>query len=239
MKPANDKWWASNGVLGRIFKTKGALVDAIRSINNTSALNQPMRQEDQEFLLDVLRYHHDWHAKSGAGVQHLEVRMNEGTFGSTRGLYIRRVDGSEVDISWVVALKPGGKSSHKESACAAARREILDQTLAARKEQEGGNCSLCGLPLIDKTHVDHMHPNTFDSIFSDFLLSEGIAYQDVDVADMGIYAVFADKALSKRWQEFHRDRAVLRLIHAHENLSITKVRQHGSNQPECAISGRI
>lgn len=239
MKPANDKWWASTGVLGRIFKTKGALVDAIRSINNSAALNQPMRQEDQEFLLDVLRHHHDWHAKSGAGVQHLEVRMNEGTFGSTRGLYIRRVDGSEVDISWVVALKPGGKSSHKESACAAARREILDQTLAARKEQEGGNCSLCGLPLLDKTHVDHMHPNTFDSIFSDFLLSEGIAYQDVDVADMGIYAVFADKELSKRWQEFHRDRAVLRLIHAHENLSITKVRQNGSDKPTCAISGRI
>lgn len=239
MKPENDKWWASTGVLGRIFKTKGALVDAIRSINNSATLNQPMPQEDQEFLLDVLRHHHDWPAKSGAGVQHLEVRMNEGTFGSTRGLYIRRVDGSEVDISWVVALKPGGKSSHKESACAAARREILDQTLAARKEQEGGNCSLCGLLLLDKTHVDHMHPNTFDAIFSDFLLSEGIVYQDVDVADMGIYAVFADKELSKRWQEFHRDRAVLRLIHAHENLSITKVRQHGSNQPECAIPGRI
>lgn len=105
--------------------------------------------------------------------------MNEGTFGSTRGLYIRRVDGSEVDISWVVALKPGGKSSHKESACAAARREILDQTLAARKEQEGGNCSLCGLPLIDKTHVDHMHPNTFDAIFASFLVGEGLDYQNV------------------------------------------------------------
>lgn len=239
MKPANEKWWADTGVLGRIFKTKGALVDEIRRINNSAVLNQPMSQEDQEFILDVLRHHHDWHAKSGAGVQHLEVRMNAGTFGSTRGLYIKRVDGSEVDISWVVALKPGGKSSHKESACAAARREILDQTMAARQAQEGGACSICGQPLLEKTHVDHMHPNTFDAIFSDFLLSEGMDYQAVDVQDMGIYAVFADQSLSKRWQEFHRSRAVLRLIHAHENLSIPKVRQHDSNEPPCALPRRL
>lgn len=43
MKPAHEKWWADTGVLGRIFKTKGALVDAIRSINNSAALNQPKR----------------------------------------------------------------------------------------------------------------------------------------------------------------------------------------------------
>lgn len=217
---AGDKWWAIEGVAGQVFMTKSALESAIRAINNSAPLNEPLDQSSQEFLLGVLSHHYDWQAKRGCGIRQLEVRMNPSHTGSTRGLWITRVDGSEVDISWVVALKPGGQSSAKENVCAAARREIFDQVLAARRAQEGKCCPLCGEPLLRKTHVDHAAPNTFDSILIGFLDTYGHSFESIGVEDLGTYSIFDDRGLAADWHHYHAQLADLRLIHAHENLSL-------------------
>lgn len=217
---AEDKWWALEGVCGKVYKTKAALVDDIRSINNGAPLNEPLCTLDRSFLINVLKHHYDWQAKRGAGIAHIEVRMNPSHTGSTRGLWVTRLDGSEVDISWVVALKPGGQSSAKENVCAAARREIFDQVLAARTEQDGKCCPMCGEPLLRKTHVDHAAPNTFDSILTGFLHAYGHSYESIGVDDFGTYSMFENRALAADWQDYHVQLADLRLIHAHENLSL-------------------
>lgn len=215
-----EKWWKTEGVCGTPFGTKESLVEAIRGIINTQDLGAPLGLGSQEFLVDVLRHHHDWVGKRGAGLKHLEVRMNPGTFGSTRGLWIKRIDGTEVDISWVVALKPGGQSSHKENVVAAARREIWDQVNAARDAQEGKCCPLCGEPLLVKTHVDHAHPWTFDALLTEFLRTYGHSWESIGVEDCGLYGIFDDRGLAADWHHFHAQLADLRLIHAHENLSM-------------------
>ncbi|OXE36631.1 MAG: hypothetical protein CGW95_06575 [Phenylobacterium zucineum] len=218
-KPST-KWWKTEGVLGQVFQTQESLKVAIRAIVNPAPLNTPLPNDQAAFLMDVLKHHHDWAGKRGAGVSHIEVRMNPGTFGSTRGLWLSRVDGSEIDISWVVPLKPGGRSSPKENVCAAARREIMDQVLDVRKKQEGGVCCICGHDLVGSTHVDHAPPVTFDVMLTDFLRTRNLDWSDVEVQDMGVYAVFKDRKLADDWQLTHSLVADLRLIHKHENLSI-------------------
>ena len=218
--PPGEKWWAIEGVCGKTYRTKGELVEAIRALNNKAELNEPLCTLDREWLIDILKHHHDWAAKRGAGVKHIEVRMNPSHTGSTRGLWIVRLDGSEVDISWVVALKPGGRSSAKDNVCAAARREVFEQVLATRAAQTGDACPICGEPLLLKTHVDHAAPFTFDNLITTFLAGMGLAWGDVGVDDFGVYSMLSDRALAEQWKDYHARYAVMRLIHKHENLSL-------------------
>ena len=214
-----NKWWKTEGVLGRTFATQEDLKVAIRAIINPAPLGEPLSDTDQAFLVGVLKHHHDWEAKRGPGIEYIEVRMNPGTFGSTRGLWLQRSDGTEIDISWVVPLKPGGQSTVKETVCAAARREVIDQVLTVRMGQCGELCPICSTPLVGSVHVDHRPPKTFDTILSDFLRHYGYSYESIEVEDFGIHCAFENRALAADWQQYHAQEADLRLIHKHENLA--------------------
>lgn len=218
-----SKWWASEGVLGQVFRTKQELEERIRVIANGATLNVPLSPDEQAFLLAVLVHHHDWADKAGVGVAHLEIRNNPGALGSTRGIWIERLDRSEIDISWVVALKPGGQSSAKNDVAAAARREVDDQVKAVRDAQEGGACPICGKLLgTGQTHVDHCPPITFDSLLKRWMSGRNLSLADIQIEDKGIYGLFADRSTASDWQRYHQTHAQLRLIHAHENLSLLR-----------------
>lgn len=175
------------------------------------------------FLLGVLKHHSEWEDKAGCGVAAVLPRCFESWSGATTGLVLRRVDGSEIDISWVVALLPGGKTSAKANVAAAARFEVVAQRDAASHAVPfGAPCPLCGEPLAKgNRHVDHTPPNTFDALLDCWLaLEEGISYEDVKLVEVNnTQSQFADRALAQRWAEYHETFAALRVIHKHENLS--------------------
>ena len=62
-----------------------------------------------------------------------------------------------------------------------------------------------------------------DRLLCDWLSAEGLALQDVDVADLGVENAFVDRELAVRWSLFHQANAKLRLIHRDENLSMAKL----------------
>jgi len=101
-----NNWWLSE--LG--IPTKGALVEKIRSI--VARTVRIVATDDTEFMRKVFSHHYEWIDKQGCGVHHLEVRNN----GTTRGFWIVRIDGSAIDISWVVALRDNGRPSDKDNA---------------------------------------------------------------------------------------------------------------------------
>lgn len=219
-------WWRDPGVAGRVFRTKGALEEEIRAAVVRSGLNQPVRGADLDLLVGVLEHHYKWTDKVGVGLDRLECRRISAWNGTSTGLVIVRQDGSEIDISWRVALMPLGRPSPKANVVAAARYEVVDQrNEAAASVPMGAPCELCGLPLeAGQRHVDHEPPLTFDFLVRLWLEEEErMDWDDVRVQDVqGVGSAnsqFVDRELAQRWWDFHKRCAVLRVIHKHENLS--------------------
>ncbi len=223
-KPHNEKWWKKEGVLGCTFATQAALKCKIREIINHADLNISIGYHETSFLIDVLRRHHGWKEKQGVGVHSLVVRLNPPPgFGSaTRGLWIIRIDGSAVDISWVTPLQRGGANSTKKDMALAARREVSHQTRALHERMRGTLCPICHQPL-KQVHIDHIAPLTFERLLHDWLALEGLVIDAVKVSDLGIENAFADRGLAARWTNYHEINAKLRAIHPHENLSAAKL----------------
>lgn len=214
-------WWKTTGVLGRLYPTKKSLESAIREIVATYPLETPVSEDHKSFLIDVLKHHAEWSEKSAGGVRDIVCRRYTAWSGSTVGLALLNQDGTEVDISWVYALKPNGKVSEKERVAAAARFEIVGQrNAAAFGVPDGAPCPICGHPLLKgDRHVDHAPPKTFDTILSDFVtLFVGDWEAIRTVPNDEVHERFADHTLADAWQSFHANEATLRVIHKHENL---------------------
>lgn len=216
-----DKWWRNEGVRGETFRTKAELENRIRSIVAKYPLEQYMESDDAAFLTAVFQRHYGWEIKRGCGVGYYFTRTVTAWTGPTTGIWIKRTDGTEVDISWVVALMPGGAPSAVLQLATAARYEIVDQRNAASNAVAwGAPCPLCGEPLTTDRHVDHKPPKTFKALLEDWLTTVGLSHADIETKEVGVAdAQFANRALGSKWAEYHRLHAELRVIHKHENLA--------------------
>ena len=211
-------WYKTEGVNGVLFPTKKALVERMRSIINLAALNAALSETDTQFVLAVLTHHPEWQDKSGCGVLAVEVRMNIGEHFANRGLWLVLLDGSEIDISWPVAIDaaPMPRSRLLRDA---ARHAIAGQIRAVR-DAAPAVCAICAEALVKSSaHVDHEPPYTFESIFSNWLGHLPCGGADVVLDDTGLHPVFASAAVSNDWQAHHALFASLRLVHAKCNLS--------------------
>ena len=211
----------SSGVWKELgYPTKTALEQAVRSIVNSATLKQALPKEQRDFLISLLKHHHEWDIKKGSGISHLEIRINVNATGSTRGIWIVRTDGSEIDISWRVPLSPAGKTTHLENLNAAAREAIQDQMHEAHETLPCECCDLCGQPMkrFDKLHADHSHPS-FKDIFEDFF---GGSEHTINVSNVGITTHIVDPEIRQAWQNHHAASAKLRLVHKKCNLKRSK-----------------
>lgn len=207
-------WYKTEGVNGVLFPSKKALVEAMRSIINPAVLNTALPESDSQFVLGVLSHHPEWTEKSGCGVLAVEVRMNIGEHFANRGLWLVLLDGSEIDISWPVAID-AARPSRDRLLRDAARHAIADQ-IRAIKDSEATVCAICGGKLVRAmAHVDHEPPFTFESVFSGWLK----AHPDVALDDTGLHPQFASPVVAADWQAHHALFASLRLVHARCNLS--------------------
>jgi hypothetical protein len=212
-KRVTNNWWKTE--LG--FKTKQELETEIRKIIASYQINTPLNSIDQKFLICVLKHHYEFDKKIGTGLKHLKIKEDR----NNRYICIVRLDNSEIDISWHVALKPNGTTTSKDNACSIARYEINNQILNfININEEVDNCELCNDVLSDEVHVDHIIP--FDILFLNFLEEKKLSYEDIHKLDMGLYSCFADKELANQWYNFHLKNAKLRIVHKKCNLSRKK-----------------
>jgi hypothetical protein len=140
------------------------------------------------------------------------------------GFWIVRTDGSETDFSFKSCFYD---ASHEAKVQGAMRYAILDQKLAARDlafgRQETLICPVTGEPIrASDCHMDHDSP-TFLEIADAFAEQAG-GYDTVaktsDDGDIG--RRFTDPAVAARWEKFHRERARLRPVSQHANLSVLR-----------------
>ena len=209
------KWWKEE--LG--INTKGEVEDRVRAIVSKYLDDQPVNPEDQAWLIKVFEHHYQYTAKIGCGLEHLVVRTNPSWSGPTRGFWIQRKDGTSIDISWVTALKPGGRPDPIEDASKAARYEIFEQIHHHHRYGDCEVCPLCNEQMQRKfsLHVDHEIP--FKQLFADFLYDNSLKYESVEIEDLGVDSRFADRELAAQWKQYHQVKAKLRLTHSHCNLA--------------------
>lgn len=212
-------------VNGLEYKSKAALQKAIRAILERYQPGQWLGQSDFDMIYDVLAMHPKVDAKMGAGVQAIGVRLN--TEYRRKEFFVRRVDGSETEFSYLKCLQPPTHQAEFTKAC----RELIAPGIITFKtnffrKHTRPVCQITGERLtMDNSHVDHVAPNTFRNLLDDFIRDYGIDIHGVELISGGdnvSLVKIADEGIAQAWTTYHWKRAQLRVISAEANLSLAR-----------------
>lgn len=169
-------------------------------------------------ILDLLALHPRNDEKFGIGVRTVSIELNE--YG-TRGFVLHREDASREDFSYLKCIDGDHKPFTECSR--ACRRSVEDRLHAWKADQMDGHvvkCAVSGqIVTCAEAHVDHKAPLTFSVIVKAFAVSKAIDLSIVRYARTDICGVeFVEPGLVSQFDAFHSQMAVLRIVHATENL---------------------
>ena len=172
-------------VFNEHFKTKSKLVDRIRAILYTYEPGDSLSLSDKGFIVDLLKNHPRAAAKIGCGVLSIEVEINQ-VYKSNRGFWLTRFDGSRTDFSFLECITPDDYQKHFRVAC---RNAVVSQIqdfktryFLSHANQDGMIvCPITG-ELVNKfrAHVDHVSPETFESIVADFISEKNVNLRGIE-----------------------------------------------------------
>jgi hypothetical protein len=206
------------------FPTRKAAETAIRAVLNGSQLNTPLAGDEDLLIRSLVTYHPTAADKIGPGITAIEVRIID--YGA-RGFWLSRSDGSAVDFSYKKALD--GAPNHRALVISALRHEVRDQIEEFRRRHFATYADLDGAVICPLTqqrvfmgpeaHVDHSDPS-FVELAERYADTVGgfDGLQTVAAAD-GIGHRLADRDRADEWQQYHRQLAVLRVVHRSANLA--------------------
>ncbi len=228
---------------GEEFKTKESLKRLIQQILHAYQPEQLLNETDYRFMLGVLDMHHSSDIKKGVGVQSIFVRENP-TYKRNRGFWIKRIDGTVIDFSFIECISQRDDKTRFSNACRNAVREHII-LFKNHNLKHDSICPVTGVNLTkNNVHVDHAPPNTFDFIVKEFIRLKKIVVKHVKLieTDEIIGGCFDSKNLSESFVAFHNSTAELRLVSAHANLSEIKIKENQckkNNVPEFSRIDRI
>jgi len=171
-------------------------------------------------------------SKTGSGIELFMRRRNSGVGYSTSGFWLRRVDGTETDFSYISAVKGEPKSDAQQfhDACRAA---VAQELVAAKKRHFAKYGDSLGriacditdeLVAYDEAHMDHAYP-TFGQLVQSFRAARGWQH-DVPSgtlttpADGQTTTTFIDPQVADAFRQFHKGAAMLRVVSKSQNLSM-------------------
>lgn len=225
------------------FSTKKLIKDQIRRILNRGLDNEMpylLQEKEMKFMAQVFVSHPNAVQKFGPGIKRIHVSFQEGQNlvqrkRQQRCFWITRQDGSIVDISYIQCVSNLVKSNNnrngKHKVDSVARRHVSSALRAAVNSQctefrrlqpatftcpecqkETKNDSFCA-------QVDHHSKQSpFRKLRDDFLVEEKLQVSKVKHSEKeGGGRQLDDLDLLRKWQEFHRKHAILRLLCVHCN----------------------
>lgn len=171
------------------------------------------------FWFWLITLHPEFEEKSGVGIKEFFITANPFKK-SVKQVNIRRVDGSEIDFSWLTCVDQKNKSNISNLS-QAMRGAVVDQIIEFSSPRKHFACELCG-DKTSKKHVDHEGP-TFFKLVSDFI-SFNLTPEKFDDCETYHRAKFKkeDDSFEKKWKEYHRDNARLRILCERCNLTRKK-----------------
>ena len=214
------------------FKTQKAAINHTRSVLlSLEPIGEVTpKNENWDYLNSVISRHPQYGSKRGKGIASIIITRD---YCNNIAMFLKRVDGSKIDISWVKCVKGISATSHQN--LIAAMRFAVRWQIQKFKENAvlPVFCGICSgvISSSDTPHVDHYIP-TFEVLAEDFIKRNSPPPTNFDDDPATNQARFSDLDLeySERWQAYHKKHAKLRLTHAICNQSRKrKVPNEGKN----------
>lgn len=184
--------------------------------------------KDFDFLKESFeKYHYNPKSKIQTPISKIEIRPS--TSGSNYQFWITLESGKETHIGFstkcFVTEDARIQLITKDNVIDAARCHIRAQQDKARHNfQENNNltCAICHKHIdISDLHADHAPPNTFKSIFDQWLKLKGLKHSDITYQDLPNSQIreFKDSHLSENWKEFHAKKFNAQPAHSWCNIA--------------------
>jgi hypothetical protein len=163
-----------------------------------------------DYLHQMVLRHPDAADKIGAGVAAFIVRRKTRMGNTYPELFVERIDGTTIDVSWRKCEK-GMDHSTGQLFTMAMRQAIAPQIASFRSTVKVSDpCGFCGVAVGVMMHIDHARP--FADLLRTFM--QGRVMPDPRNIDETFIA---------EWQAFHLEHATLRPSHPACNLNPTSV----------------
>ena len=149
----------------------------------------------------------------------LDTIKTDITIGFLRNVYVFKVDKEEF------ALKPMEINERKD-VYGAFRNEIQEQIKTFRdnafRRAERIRCPETGIYMRQNydAHTDHhFRKKTFVQLVAMFLFNEKLEFNDVEIENCGMFYRLKDRSIAEKWDSYHKEHAILRLIHVSANTN--------------------
>jgi hypothetical protein len=211
-----------------IFESKTEALALCQSMLARYRNGQDINEHDSQVLRDLLERHPEAHQKIGCGVKRF---FRDHTDQGTDCFWLERKDGSFTDFSYISCVNAKGKSLYQEfaEACRQAVQPDLDAAKKEHFEKHGDAegtvpCDVTGEMVASyESHLDHKKPMTFQVIVTTFIAANKITIRPDMLSipqDAQFVTTFIDEGLKRKFSEYHRSIAVLRIVREKVNLSL-------------------
>lgn len=164
-------------------------------------------EEDKKFLLELLKHHPDYDLKIGSGISNFFIKK---TRWNNNGFYIKRIDGTETDFSYLSCLNPKSKIQNIKEACRSAISEDM-------------------MKISRRGYIAH-HVIPFIDIFNLWIKDKDInSIKLNDTVDNCVVTCFSDEKLSQNFRNFHNSIAKIKEVSLEEHKKIHYGDKNGSN----------
>lgn len=217
-------------------------VDEIKSILYEFANNKIDKNSIEHIkLYELLKSHPKANEKIGCGVDYFFVQRSKWKTNQFNFM-IYRLDGSTTDFSFHKCFTPNMPSSKNINFPIIFRNTVKDQiddfrTSAFNVVGKGDKfiCSQTNLKFKKiYSHVDHVYPLTFESIYNEFINLNKLNLNEIKLSnDKGNSEArhIIDQNIVNAFSEFHKTRAVLRIVCSSANLQAKHTKNYNGENP--------
>ena len=211
---------------GKTFENKTRVTEYVKQVISTLPLGV-VEGEAAAVLRELFELHPNADEKVGAGVDHIELRINQEY--KSRGFWIVRVDGTETDISYKNCMD--GDKVHRKRFIRACRFAVKEHIEKFKREYFRvaltPTCQLTGVPITpSNSHVDHTPPYTFERIVEAFIVLNELNVDAPGLLVSGVDGLmiptFVDPVLRDDFVRFHNDLYKPRVISAAANTGLVQ-----------------
>jgi len=202
------------------FKTKKEVENYTRNIINE--LNTCIINKDHIYFIffnNLIKNHPKYDEKIGNGIDYFYIKTNQ--LFKNLEMMIKRLDGSEVDFSWIQCCK-FRQQTNEQYLTKAMREAISNDIITFKQSQIKLICSFCKLDNENykNYHVDHHNPS-FENIKNNFLKSTKkkiqLTFEECKKSNLTIFND-NDKDFKEDWLNFHNKNCNLQILCKNCNL---------------------
>jgi len=155
-------------------------------------------KEDEKFLFELIQNHPDYDLKAGCGIVDFFIKKTQW---NNNGFYIRRLDGTETDFSYLVCLNPRTKLQKIKTACRSAIAEDM-------------------MSISRRGYIAH-HETPFKDIFNLWIKNKDIEQLEInETIDNSVITSFKDEKVAEDFRTFHNSIASVKEITPEEHKEI-------------------